>query len=296
MFSFFLSKNKNKVVFVFLIVLSLSFMSFSSSKFSITFKEVGQTIIYPFRYIVLKVRDGAEAVFSIFTDTKSLKEQLKVKQKLINYYQKRLIALQKDSNNLKELKRLKRLLGYKQNSEYKVDIARIISRDPESNFSSLSLNKGLNDGYRKGMPVIAFQNGKKGVVGIISETSFFTSKVKTFRNNDFSIGAYLPHSDVHGIAQGLGDNQNIMSLLYIDRDSSINLRERVLTSRESRLFPAGINLGYVLSIDTTDKTRLTHKVYLKPFIYLSKIKDVFVILNFNKKIKTEKKEIKTGNN
>lgn len=280
MFSFFLSKNRNLIVFIFLFILSSSFMSFSSSKFSVTFKEVGETIIYPFRYVVIQIGDGISSFFSAFSDDDGVEEQLEAKTKEIKYYQQKLLklAVLKDEN-----KRLRELLKYKEASKYTVEAARILSRDPENNFSSLTLDKGTMDGVKRGMPVFAFMNGEQGVVGVVSESSLFSSKVKTFRNREFAIGVYLPHSQVHGVIQGIGDNKNVMSLLYIDKEISLNLREPVVTSSESQVFPPGVYVGNISYIDTTDKTRLTYQAYLKPFIHLSKIKDVFVIINSTKK-------------
>jgi rod shape-determining protein MreC len=156
-------------------------------------------------------------------------------------------------------------------------ISEVIARDPESNFSSLTIDKGRKDGILPGMPVFSYMDGTKAIVGIITESAFFTAKIKTFRNRDFTIGVYLNETKVHGIAQGLGDNKNIMSLLYIDKEIQINLKEAVSTSSEGDLFPPDIYIGNVQFIDTTDKTRLTHKAYIKPYVNLQKINEVFVI-------------------
>jgi rod shape-determining protein MreC len=277
MFSFFLSKNRNLVVFIFLIILSISFMGFSATKFSLTFKEIGETAIYPFRYLVLQIRDGVVSVVETFGDRSRLKDQLSQKDARIRYYQEKMVRLETLS---RENERLRRLLGYKERADYNMVIAQVIGRDPEANFSGLTLNKGRINGVEPGMPVFAYQDGEKGIVGIISESGAFSSKIKTFRNRDFSLGVFLPHSSVHGVAQGLGDNKNVMSLLYVDKEISLNLREVVETSVEGQIFPAGIYVGTISYIDTTDKTRLTHQAYLKPYIHLSQIQDVFIIKNF----------------
>jgi len=274
MFSFFLSKNKNWIVFVFLMILSLSFMSFSSTRFSLTFKEVGETLIYPFRISVIKIFSGISSLVTTYNERQELKEQLALKELELSGYRERF---QKYTDLLTENERLRSLLGYRQKEHHDVMVAEIIGRDPESNFSSLTLNRGRKDGVLPNMPVFAYMDGEKGVVGIIAESGIFTSKVKTFRNRDFSLGVYLPQSKVHGVAQGLGDNKNIMSLLYIDKETSIVPKESIVSSIEGDLFPPDFFLGTLSYIDTTDKTRLTHKIYLKPYIQFSKIKDVFII-------------------
>lgn len=274
MLSFFLSKNRNLVVFLFLFILSISFMTFSSSKFSVSFKEIGETVIYPFRFVVISVSNGVSWVFSSFGDVKALREQLNYKQRELEAYQKKLFQY---DQLLQENERFRKILKYKEIETLNVEIAQIISRDPENNFSSLTLDKGRKDGIYPGMPVVAYLNEEKGIVGVVAESAFFTSKVRTFLNRDSSFGVYLPQSGIHGVAQGLGDNKNIMTLLYIDKENPINIGEKILTSPEGDSFPPDIYIGNVVSIDTTDKTRLTHKIYIKPYIHLSKLKDVFVI-------------------
>jgi len=249
-------------------------MTFNSSKFSITFKEIGETIIYPFRYTVIGISNGLSWIFGNFSDVRLLREELVQKNKALDNYKKKLFYY---DQILQENERLKKLVRYKEVEALDIETAEVLSRDPESNFSSLTLNKGRNDGIYPGMPVIAYLNEEKGIVGIIAESGLFSSKVRTFLNQDTSLGAYLPQSGVHGVAQGLGDNKNIMTLLYIDKDIPLNIGEKVYTSPEGDSFPADIYIGNVVSIDTTDKTRLTHKIYVKPYIHLSKIKDVFVI-------------------
>ncbi len=274
MLSFFLSKNKNIVVLIFLVILSSSFMSFSSTKFSVTFKEVGETIIYPFRWVVVTIWDGISSIINSFEERNELRDKLKRKEKQIIKYREKA---NKYTLLVKENEHLKKLIQYRKQETLNTEVAKILSRDPEENFSSLTLDKGSNNGFEIGMPVFAYMNENKGIVGIIAECSPFTSKVKTFRNRDFSIGVYLPYSGVHGIVQGVGDNKNVMSLLYIDKDIKINMNEVVVSSSEGQLFPANIFLGNIRSIDVTDKTRLTHKAYIKPYIHLSKIKEVFVV-------------------
>lgn len=249
-------------------------MSFDSSKFSLTFKEVGETIIYPFRYVFIVISDGITSLKESFSEREDYKTKFKNAEQELLSYKAKLLEFEKMAE---ENKRLKTLLGYKEEQEWPVDVAKIIARDPESNFSGITIDKGRKNGILPGMPVFAYMNNNRGVVGMISESALFTSKVRTFRDSDFSIGVYLPYSNVHGIAEGAGDNKNSMSLLYVDKDININLREAVMTSSEGALFPPNILLGTISFIDTTDKTRLTHKAYLRPYIHLSQIQDVFII-------------------
>lgn len=274
MFSFFLSRNKSWIVFIFLAILSISFMSFSSTRFSLTFKEIGETVVYPFRLVVMGVFNGISALTSTFSERAELKEQLALKELELSRYRERF---QRYEDLSSENERLRALLGYREKEVHEVMAAEIIGRDPETNFSSLTINRGRKDGILPNMPVFAYMDGEKGIVGIVAESGVFTAKIKTFRNRDFSLGVYLPQSRVHGVAQGLGDNKNIMSVLYIDREIPVALNESAVTSSEGNLFPPDFFLGTLSYIDTTDKTRLTHKAYLRPYIQLSRLKDVLII-------------------
>lgn len=302
MFSFFLSRNRNLIVFIFLFLLSVSFMSFGSSKFSLSFKETGESILYPFRYLLIQVQAGAQGVASLFGGGKDdLKDKLKEQEKLLTKYRARLISLEEKAS---ESVRLRKLLDYKQKPEYKLEVAEVIGRDPENNFSSLTINKGAFHGLKSGMAVFAYTKKgyfeTKGIIGIISECAFFSSKIKTFRNEDFSIGIYLPDSKVHGIAKGIGDNKNLMNVLYIDKEVKVTAGDRVETSAQSKYFPKGFLVGFIYqkkqenNLKNLNDNSLTHKLYLKPFLLLSSVKDVLIIKDkvYAKKLNIKKEQHK----
>ena len=68
-----------------------------------------------------------------------------------------------------ENKRLKEQLGFAQDIPYQRIAARIVAKDPENLYSTITIDKGIGDGIRKNMPVIAFQDGMEGLVGRVVE-------------------------------------------------------------------------------------------------------------------------------
>jgi len=274
MFSFFIFKNKERLVFTIFFVVSILFMSFSTTKFSISLKAVFNTVVYPFEYAVIGIKNTVVYLVSSFTEVDSLRKELKEKDKLIEYYRGQLA----DYYSIKyKIKELEEVLKYKSESSYKLEISKILNRDTEEIFSHLIIDKGYVDGIRVGMPVISYNRNEPGIVGIVSEVYLLTSKVRTYKDPLFSTGVYLPYSKVIAVASGMGKDKTLLSLGYIEKDINININEPVLTTSESSIFPENIKVGYVNYIDNTEKSSLTYKVFLKPHIDINSIKNVFII-------------------
>ena len=73
---------------------------------------------------------------------------------------------------------------YQNNPSLILSDARIISYESGNYSSVLTLNKGAVHGIKKNMPVLAFQNGNKGLVGKIIQVGTFTSQVIPIYNID----------------------------------------------------------------------------------------------------------------
>ncbi len=178
---------------------------------------------------------------------------------LESIYQEYLIKL-----NLlkKDNVRLRRMLSVQESSnDYHISAA-VISRKIGSWWRQIILNKGSRDGVEIGNIVI----GPGGLLGIVKNTSFFTSSVTLITSPESKLGVWVDRIQINGLLVGLGDDYP--SLILYSNDADIKVGDFVSSSPASTLLPPNIPIGIVQSIDETLKSKKTAKISLlaKPHV------------------------------
>src|SRR5574344_2795375 len=151
-----------------LVAFSGVMLGFSSGGFVINFNKVGFTIFSTMQSGVHAVVEGTTNVVTSIKETANLKKEYKKLLESLQDYE----YLQRNNTELrKENERLKQQLDFAQTLTEKNYSAQIVGRDPDSLYSGITINKGSKNGIKKGMPVIAIQNGNVGIVGKIDRKS-----------------------------------------------------------------------------------------------------------------------------
>ena len=158
--------------------------------------------------------------------------------------------------------RLRRILSLQESSnDYNISAA-VISRKIGSWWRQIILNKGSRDGVEIGNIVI----GPGGLLGIVKNTSFFTSSVTLITSPESKLGVWVDRIQINGLLVGLGDDYP--SLILYSKDADIKVGDFVSSSPASTLLPPNIPIGIVQSIDETLKSKKTAKISLlaKPHV------------------------------
>ncbi len=152
--------------------------------------------------------------------------------------------------------RLRRILSLQESSnDYNISAA-VISRKIGSWWRQIILNKGSRDGVEIGNIVI----GPGGLLGIVKNTSFFTSSVTLITSPESKVGVWVDRIQINGLLVGLGDDYP--SLILFSKDADIKVGDFVSSSPASTLLPPNIPIGIVQSIDETLKSKKTAKISL----------------------------------
>ncbi len=168
----------------------------------------------------------------------------------------KLNLLKKDNTRLREILSL-------QNSSNKYQIsAAVISRKTGGWWRQIILNKGSKDGVEIGSIV----NGPGGLLGIVKNTSLFTSSVTLLTSPESKLGVWVDRSQINGLLVGSGDDQP--NLVLYSKDADIKVGDFVSSSPASTLLPPNIPIGIVQSIDETLQSKKTAKISLlaKPHV------------------------------
>jgi rod shape-determining protein MreC len=163
---------------------------------------------------------------------------------------------------------LKRLLNYKEKSDYKLIPATVLAKNISKTQGVYIINVGKKDSVAKGMPVIT----DKGLVGIITNVSNNYSLIRTLQNSFLKIAAIIPRSNIEGVVKWDG---NRLVIENIPTTADINIGDRVVTSVLSTVFPPSIPVGLVAKKETNISGLLSN-VTIKPFVNVIAVKNVFV--------------------
>ena len=235
--------------FVFLILLFLSglALAFSGGGFVVNFQRVGFSVVTSLQKAVYSVCDGVTGVFTAVAELKSLKaENQELKEKLKNYE-----FLQRNNTEIrKENERLREQLQFATHIEQKNFPAQIIGRNPDNIYSGITINKGSRSGIKKGMSVIAVQNGTTGLVGKIVTVGLETSLVMPVYDSKCVVSSRIQNTRDIGLVNGSGNANSPLQMKYIKKRvlSELNFGDIVVTSGETDNYVADIPVGTITNI------------------------------------------------
>ena len=152
--------------------------------------------------------------------------------------------------------RLRRILSLQESSnDYNISAA-VISRKIGSWWRQIILNKGSKDGVEIGNIVI----GPGGLLGIVKNTSLFTSSVNLITSPESKLGVWVDRIQINGLLVGLGDD--FPTLILYSKDADIKVGDFVSSSPASTLLPPNIPIGIVHSIENSFQAKKTAKISL----------------------------------
>ncbi|MGF1513289.1 MAG: rod shape-determining protein MreC [Elainellaceae cyanobacterium] len=123
--------------------------------------------------------------------------------------------------------------------------APVIGRSTDQWWHQLLLGEGESAGIREGDMVA----GTGGLVGRVTQVTPSTSRVLLLSDPASQVGVTVSRSRAMGYLRGQAGGQAVMVLF--DKVPDVTPGDVVTTSRLSHLFPAGIPVGTVRSIDLT---------------------------------------------
>jgi len=265
---------KNRIILFFiLLAISFSMMVFSQNKFSINFKSISYSVIYPFQFAGTRLITTTRDFFLSIKKNKSLEEELIKTKELIEKYER----TQYEFEELKrENEKLRNLIGIQSSLEYETIIAEVVAKSPQNFYKTLIVNRGRESGVKKWMPVVAYQDDIKCTVGKVIDVESFSSRIQPLCEQSSYIGAMLKDSRYSGIVVGQSPISENCLLQYIDRRAEINYGDIVVTSGMGGIFPRGILIGEIISI-SKKRYGIYQEALVKPKVDLGRLEEVYII-------------------
>ena len=168
--------------------------------------------------------------------------------------------------------RLRKLLEFKKNNPHKLVAAEVVGVDASLYFESFFINKGRNEGIKKGMAVLC----PDGAVGRILKEADSFSVVLLLIDQGFALDALVQRTRAQGVVEGIGGG--FCHMKYVLGSEDIRLGDWVIASGLEGFFPKGTIVGKIISLKK-DKLSTFQEVIIQPMVNFKKTEEVFVVLN-----------------
>ena len=253
-----MSKKQNGFKFRFpeflligLLLISNIILNFSGGGFILNLKKIGFSAISTIEKGVHIVTHGIAESFTAVKELKQLKKDYNdLVIKLENYEQ-----MQRSNADIrKENERLREQLDFAVSLDEQNFPAQIISRDFDNVYTYLTIDKGSINGIKKNMPVIAFQNGNRGLVGKVVQVGTFTSQVMPVYNLNYIVSARIQNQRDLGLVNGSGSQDKPLLLQYIRKNvaGQLSYGDIIVTSGENDNYLKDIPIGTISKIISLD--------------------------------------------
>ena len=151
--------------------------------------------------------------------------------------------------------------------------ASVIGRDPSPFLQYVIINRGSDDGLRRGMPVVTQQ----GLVGRISKVTAGAATVQLISDAAAKVNVRIEPSRAQALLQG--EITGEVSLDMIPQAAKVQVGDLVLTSGLGGNYPDNILIGQITGVRRRDYD-IFQQASVQPVVDFSQLEIVLVITNF----------------
>jgi rod shape-determining protein MreC len=152
--------------------------------------------------------------------------------------------------------------------------AAVIGRDPSPFLQYVIINRGSDDGVRRGMPVVT----DRGLVGRISRVTASAASVQLITDPAMIVNVRLEPSRAEAVLTGSITGE--VALGQIPQSANVQPGDLLLTSGLGGNYPANILIGQVTGVRSRD-IELFQSASVQPTVEFDQLEIVLIITNFN---------------
>ncbi|MDH5606089.1 MAG: rod shape-determining protein MreC [Anaerolineae bacterium] len=189
----------------------------------------------------------------------------------ISNLQTEIIALRQQVVEVEMLTTLLDFARARPQNDYQA--AAVIGRDPRPFLQYVIINRGSDDGIKRGMPVVSAE----GLIGRVAAVTAGAARVQLITDPSSKVNVLILPAEVDAVVQG-----SITSDIFLDlipQDAPINPGDLVLTSGLGGNYPPDILVGQISSV-RKEATALFQQASLQPVVDFNRLQIVLIIVNF----------------
>ena len=235
---------------------------------------LSRVFLAPFISAQTWVATRYQAIQSLITapaDVAALRQQNAMLEAEVASLQVQVIELQQQ---VTEAQVLSTLVDYaRSRPENRYIAAAVIARDPSPFMHYVIINRGSDDGLRRGMPVVTQQ----GLVGQVAAVTAGAARVQLINDPGSLINVLLQQSDAE--ASLAGQMTGEITVEMIPQDANVQAGDLVVTSGLGGNYPPNLVIGQVSTVRTLPYD-LFQSASVQPAVDFARLEIVLVIINF----------------
>ncbi len=204
---------------------------------------------------------------------------LKAQQLLLSAQLEKLMALQKENDQLRAL-----LETSPKIDSNKILVAQVLAVDVAPFLKQVVIDRGTNQGVFVGQAVI----DATGVVGQVVQVSNFTSRIMLLTDTESSIPVEDTRNNLRGIVNGSGSYSEL-ELVHMPATSDIQVGDKLVSSGLGLRYPVGYPVGVVTDVKHDPSQPFLH-ISVEPSGALSSTRLVLLIWPAEQKVITSAKQ------
>src|SRR5438105_416769 len=222
----------------------------------------------PIQTVLARVNRATLGVWGTYRDWKNVRAETR---RLRDETQRLRVEALRVTETDAENQRLRRLLTLKESLPLETMAGEIIAREWGGWVRSLTINRGRGDTVARLTAVIA----PDGLVGRIVDVRAGSSVVQVLTDPASTVGAHVVRTRTPGIVEG--EPRGTLRFKYMARDGgNLQIGDAVVTSGLGGLFPGGIPIGRVRSIDDRGAALFSY-AQLAPAVDFARIDEVLLL-------------------
>jgi rod shape-determining protein MreC len=166
--------------------------------------------------------------------------------------------------------RLRELLGLRREEAFPTLATEILSLGSAGQSRTALIASGTRDSVRRNMPVV----NRQGVVGRVIAVGERVAKVQLLTDPNSGVAGIFQRTRGQGMVVGMGDRGCRME--YVSELEDVEVGDVVVTSGLDRIYPKGITIGVVASVEEGDQ--LTKTILIRPEVDFQRLEEVLVLL------------------
>jgi rod shape-determining protein MreC len=275
LFESFFTRHRRGATLAVLVLAAFLCLLISNRAVVVKPKEIGMSVAGFFQ-------KGLTGFFTWFGDTAGSIRQLRAAREELNAARLRLQEMDEATSEVLELRRqnaaLKGQLDFAVSLPPERIAAEVVARDTDNLFSTLTINKGWRHGVKKGMPVVAWQGDREGLVGKVVLVGPGSSQVLPLYDPQCMVSARVESTRDEGLVQGEGKDRGTIVMEYVKKiaKDKISYGDLVVTSGLGGLYPKGINIGRIRLI-TARPYETSLELQVEPIVDFDRLEYLFLV-------------------